>query len=120
MTHTLNPLDTIGTGYTEATILEFITDDKSKFIGYIPTKQEYIIATVFADNSYGWTTYGKSIQNVMESYKHKNTSYSMDFYKEQLDSQLSESVDALEYWNEDEDCIQIVELCEEIRGIINA
>ena len=119
MTHTLNTLDKIGTGYTEATILEFIKDDKSKFIGYIPTKEEYIIATVFADNSYGWTIYGSSIQNVLESYKHKNTDYSKEFYVERLDSALAEAVDALEYWNEDEDCINLVEECESIRWIIN-
>lgn len=112
-------LDTIGTGYTEAVILEFITDDNSKFIGYIPTKKEYIIATVFADNAYGWTTYGKSIKEVIASYEYKSNQFNKDYYVEKLDSALSDAVDHLEDYRDEESIEEIIDLSEEIRGIIN-
>ena len=47
---------TVGTGYTEAQIVaDRLANDK--FIGYLPTKGEYIIATYFQPSGYGWSKY---------------------------------------------------------------
>ena len=57
-----------GTGYTRA----FITVDRlqdDKFIAYIPTKDEHIVATKFANGAYGWTKYAVNMQDLEDLLK---------------------------------------------------
>ena len=54
-----------GLGYTSA----FIAVDRlqdNKFIGYIPTKDEWIVATKFNEGAYGWSKYVRDMQGLEE------------------------------------------------------
>ena len=54
-----------GSGYTKAFIaVDRMRDDK--FIGYIPTKDEWIIATKFTDGAYGWSKYFMDLDSLIE------------------------------------------------------
>ena len=54
-----------GTGYTRA----FIAVDRlrdNKFIGYILSKDEWVVATKFTEGGYGWSKYARSMQELEE------------------------------------------------------
>jgi hypothetical protein len=65
----------IGTGYTQAEIIAERLPSvfgQDKFIGYIPTKDEYIVASKFygmdgvTKNAYGWSKYFMDIADLVE------------------------------------------------------
>ena len=66
---------TRGTGYTKATVIvNSISSDeigREKFIGYIPTKDEYIIASKFEGNGYGWTKYFRVLSDLIDHLREK-------------------------------------------------
>ena len=77
-----------GLGYTKATV---IVDRLSlnRFIGYIPTKGEYIIATKFENNGYGWTHYYREIEDIVNDLK-KEGCYSPALEVLKFDSNIEE------------------------------
>jgi len=54
-----------GDSYTRAYIAVDRLQD-NKFIGYIPTKDEWIVATKFNDGAYGWSKYAMDMQGLEE------------------------------------------------------
>jgi hypothetical protein len=59
----------IGTGYTQAEIIAERLPSvfgQDKFIGYIPTKDEYIVSSKFYGNAYGWSKYFMNIADLVE------------------------------------------------------
>jgi len=60
-----NLWDYRGSGYTRA----FVIVDRlasERFIGYIPTKDEYVLATRFENGAYGWSHYARDTQELEE------------------------------------------------------
>lgn len=58
-----------GSGYTTATIVMDrlpASFGQDKFLGYIPTKDEWIIATKFMGGAYGWTKYFMSLDSLSD------------------------------------------------------
>ncbi len=66
-----NLWDYRGTGYTRA----FVVADRiasERFIGYIPTKDEYVLATRFEGGAYGWSHYARDTHELEEMLKNAN------------------------------------------------
>ncbi len=77
-----------GRGYTKAVV---IADrlSRERFIGYIPTKGEYIIATKFENNGYGGTHYYREIEDIVNDLK-KEGCYSPALEVLKFDSNIEE------------------------------
>ena len=80
-----------GIGYTRA----FIAVDRlrdNKFIGYIVTKDEWVVATKFVGGAYGWSKYARSMQELeellQEHYPNNWESLLMSCYEFEMDIEL--------------------------------
>lgn len=81
----------IGTGYTKAEIIAERLPNifgENKFIGYIPMKDEFIVATKFQHNSYGWSKYFMNITDLVEYLRENNyDSLALEVY-EYMDARI--------------------------------
>ena len=58
-----------GIGYTRAEVIADRLPGKygqDKFIGYIATKDEYVVATKFTDGAYGWSKYFMDVSDLVD------------------------------------------------------
>lgn len=62
-----NEIKTLGTGYTKAQII--VEMENNKFVGYIPTNGEYIIATNDNRGGYCWSKYFPDLKNLLNHLK---------------------------------------------------
>ena len=96
-----NDYDYRGTGYTRAFILvDRMRDDK--FIGYIPTKDEYVIATKFTEGGYGWSEYFMNLEDLLKHLESISlNSYSksvldfIDYFKLEYNRQIAMNKEAI-------------------------
>ncbi len=103
-------------------ILELINGTEptqgTKFIGQT-LEGEFIIATIFNDNSYGWTTYGNSLAGVMNAYEFKHRTDNTEAHIERLDTALAECIDSIEGQDLSFEQEEILEQAHTLRGVIN-
>lgn len=87
----------IGSGYTRAEIIAERLPNVfglDKFIGYIPTKDEFVVASKFKPTGYGWSKYFMNTADLIEYLRDMNyDSLALEVYN-YMDARTPEYMEA--------------------------